>query len=48
MCFLLALMYLLRDAFENLISSEIEGLARCQHFPTHLEVKTADRKHTLT
>ena len=45
--FLLALLFLLRDAFENLISPEIEGLARCQDFPTHREVKTADRKHTL-
>ena len=48
MCFLMALLYLLRDAFENLISPEIGGLARCQDFPTHREVKTDDRKHTLT
>ena len=47
MCFPVGFLYLLRDAFENLISPEIEGLARCQDFPTHREVKTADRKHTL-
>ena len=40
-------LYLLRDELENLISRETEGRARCQIFPTHREVNTADRKHAL-
>ena len=39
-------LYLPRDGLENLISRETEGLARCQNFPTHREVNTANRKHT--
>ena len=41
-CFLSA-----RDALENLISRKTEGRSRCQNFPTHREVNTADRKNTL-
>ena len=40
-------LHLLRDGFENLINRETEGRGRCQNFPTHREVITADRKHTL-
>ena len=40
-------LYLLRDGLENLTSRETEDRARCQNFPTHREVNTADRKHTL-
>ena len=40
-------MYLLGDALENVISHETEGRAKCQNFPTHREVNTADRIHTL-
>ena len=39
--------YLLRDELENLISRKTVGLARCQNFPTHREVNTPDRMHTL-
>ena len=40
-------LYLLRDEFENLISRETEGRARCQDFPAHREVNKTDRKHAL-
>ena len=32
---------------EKLTYQETEGRARCPNFPTHREVNTADRKHTL-
>ena len=41
-------LYLLRDELEHLIPRENEGRARCQNFPTHREVNTTDRKHTLS
>ena len=40
-------LYLLQDALESLISRKTEGRARCQNFPMHREVNTANRKHTL-
>ena len=39
-------LYLLLNVLENFDISE--GRARCQNFPTHLEVNTTDRKHTLS